>query len=473
MSFISFNFIAFIAVLLILYYLLPKKLQQPLLLVFSFFFIFKYSSFLTVYLVITILSTYFAGLNAGKRGVAAACIAFNILLLVVLKYTGWLSLKGLLLPLGISFYTLQAAGYLIDVKREEYPPEKNLLRLALFLSFFPQLVQGPFNRYERMAETLYRPHAYDSGAVAAGLKRALWGYFKKLIVADRIAAATALLFSKPDNYGGFYVLLGIILYAVQLYSDFTGGIDIALGISKALGITMAENFDRPFLAQSVKEYWRRWHISLGAWFRDYLFYSLSASRPMRALAKSLKQRIGKKAGALTSYIATLTVWLCTGLWHGFSLNYIVWGLLFGVIMVLSEELNPLYKKFHAAVKIEKKMFWQGFRVVRTFVILGFVRTFECYEGVGRTLSMLKSIIRVNNWNLLLTDGLGLSSADWLAAAAGVAVMLISGCIPKEKRLTERNTLVSGTLTAAAVLIILVFGAYGMGYKASDFIYGRF
>lgn len=473
MSFISFEFIAFTAILLILYYLLPKKLQQPLLLVFSFFFIYVCSGYLTVYLIITIITTYFAGLYASKKGAAALCIGLNILLLVVLKYTGWLSINGLLLPIGISFYTLQAASYLIDVKREENPPERNLFRLALFLSFFPQLVQGPFNRYNDMAETLYKPHAYESATVASGIKRLVWGYFKKLIVADRVAAAAALLFTKPEDYGGAYVLLGIILYAIQLYCDFTGGIDIALGLAKALGISMAENFDRPFLAQSVKEYWRRWHISLGAWFRDYVFYPLSASSPMRALAKRLKPRLGKKSGAIPSYIATLIVWMCTGLWHGFSLNYIVWGLLFGIIMVISEELSPLYKRFHAAVKIENTALWQGFRVVRTFIILGLVRTFECYEGVGRTAAMLKSLFTANNWELLLHDRLGLSSADWLAALIGLLIIIASGLIPKERRLINSNTVLSSALTAAAVLIILIFGAYGIGYNAADFIYGQF
>jgi D-alanyl-lipoteichoic acid acyltransferase DltB (MBOAT superfamily) len=473
MSFISYEFIAFISVLLLLYYLLPKKLQQPLLLVFSGAFFISSSGFLIIYILITILTTYLAGLYAHKKGIAAACVIFNLMLLIAVKYLGWLRFSGYLLPLGISFYTLQTAGYLIDVKREEYPPERNILRLALFAAFFPQLVQGPFNRYGDMAETLYKPHKFVGSEVSSGLRRMIWGYFKKLIVADRLSAAAAVLFADPSEHGGAYVLLGIIIYAVQLYADFTGGIDIALGLSRALGIRLAENFDKPFLAQSVKEYWRRWHISLGAWFRDYLFYPVSAWKPLRALSKKLKPALGKKAAAIPSYAATLIIWLCTGLWHGASMYYIVWGVLFGLIMVISEELAPLYKKFHSLTRADNTALWKAFRVLRTFCILGLVRTLECYRGVGVALKALAGLFAANNWAVIFSDTLGLTAADWLMAGAGTAVMIMSGLIPVKKRLDNSPPLLRYALTALAVLAILVFGAYGIGYNASDFIYGQF
>ena len=216
-------------------------------------------------------------------------MVFNFGILAVLKYSGFtlLNVKSLLdfmnfknnipilrfaLPLGISFYTFQTMGYIIDVYRDKYPYEKNIFKLALFISFFPQLIQGPISRFDDLKETLFGEHSFDAKAISFGLQRILWGFFKKLVIADRLLPAVNTIVRNPEEYQGVYVLVGMFFYAIQLYADFTGGIDIAIGVAEVFGIRLKENFERPYFSKSITEYWRRWHISLGSWFREYMFF---------------------------------------------------------------------------------------------------------------------------------------------------------------------------------------------------------
>jgi alginate O-acetyltransferase complex protein AlgI len=309
MHFASFSFIIFIAILVPLYYLIPKKWQWMLLLVASYFFYSFAGAGYLVFIVSTTLSTWYAsirmdklkytqdeylaankkemsrddrkvykaGIKAKQRKWLVSCLVLNFGTLAFLKYAGALPFGdlGIILPLGISFYTFQAMGYLIDVYRGTYDAEKNLAKLALFISFFPQLIQGPISRFNHLKETLFAEHSYDAESITYGLQRILWGFFKKLVIADRLLAAVSTIVKNPSDYQGIYVLVGMFFYAIQLYADFTGGIDIAIGVARLLGIRLAENFERPYFSKSITEYWRRWHITLGAWFKDYMFFPLS------------------------------------------------------------------------------------------------------------------------------------------------------------------------------------------------------
>ena len=529
MYFTSGMFVLFLALLVAGYYVIFRRWQWQFLLCASLVF-YAFSGWDNlIYLGATIVSTFLAGrymggvqasllhtLEEGKdtfstaeakalraeakrrrKRALVACLLLNLGILSVVKYAnfaigninsfldllgvnGSLGFLGLLLPMGISFYTFQAMGYLIDVYRSKKPDaaERSIFRFALFASFFPQMVQGPISRYGDLSKTLYQSRRFDSQIFGEGLLRVLWGFFKKLVVADRLLGAVRALTAAPDAYGGAYVLWAVLLYAVVLYADFTGGIDIAIGAAKMLGITVAENFDRPFYSKSIAEYWRRWHITMGTWFKDYLFYPLSASKPMLALIKPSKRIFGEKNGVrVPVYLTTLILWFATGLWHGASWNFIVWGLVNGVVIIISQELTPAYRKFHARFSWAKRGFYGAFQVIRTFLLMCFIRSFDIYPGVGATFSAFGSMFADFARNATDFSGLmelGPSLGDYIVAAVGVAMMIAAGAV---KSRFYGNRAMSGTLLAVCAMAlffsVLVFGRYGFGYDANQFIYNQF
>lgn len=529
MLFTSYGFLGFLAVLFLLYYLLPKRCQWILLLIASYVFYFAAGPAFLLYILATTVTTWFAARRIGdhltrqraylkergaeldreakkayKKGEArirrrwvTACLLLNLGILAVVKYTnfvlsnisGVLSLFGgeelspvhLILPLGISFYTFQAVGYLIDVYRGTVPAERNLPRFALFISFFPQLVQGPISRWGDLSRTLYREHDFDGKQVSFGLQRMLWGYFKKMVVADRVLAAVTAIVGKPDMYQGAYILVGMVLYTLQLYADFTGGIDITIGIAETLGITVQENFIRPYFSKSLKEYWRRWHVSMSSWFRDYLFYPVSTSRAMQRFTRFARTHLGEKAGRrLPLYLSMFVVWFATGVWHGASWNFIVWGLANWLVLMVSEELEPLYAKFHQRYAVRRKFWYRLFRVGRTFLLVCILNLFDCYPALSLTFGAFASIFTAGNWSVLW-DGsllsLGLSALDCGILAFGVALMLLvslsqrSGSV--RGKIAQKPYPVRFALWYGLFLMVLLMGAYGVGYDASQFIYNQF
>jgi D-alanyl-lipoteichoic acid acyltransferase DltB (MBOAT superfamily) len=432
-----------------------------------------------------------------KKWLTAGLIA-TIGLLAVVKYTNFvidninsilglagsgssLSFINILLPLGMSFYTFQAVGYIIDVYRGKHPAENNIFKFSLFVSFFPQMIQGPISRFEDLSTTLYGGHEFNVSQFSFGLQRILWGYFKKMVIADRILAAVNIIFQDAAQYRGTYVMIGMIFYAIQLYADFTGGIDITIGIAQALGIKLRENFERPFFSKSVAEYWRRWHISMGTWFRDYIFYPLSVSKNMIKLSNYSRSRLGEKTGRkIPVYTATIVVWFITGLWHGASWNFVVWGLLNGLIIIVSQEFSPLYKWFHRHFKVENKLAFRAFQVVRTFWLMSSVRMLDCYRDVGLTFRQYGTIFSEFRLSTF-TDGsllkLGLSSADYAVLAFGIAAMLSVSLLQRKGgiriKLADKPLALRYALFTSIIMAILIFGAYGIGFEANQFIYNQF
>ncbi len=434
-----------------------------------------------------------AGMEKRRRAVLAACLVLHFGILFIMKYgaaavglvngllgTAWDGTK-ILMTMGVSFYTFSAMGYVIDVERGKYPAEKNPVNVLLFTSFFPILVQGPISRFDTLGETLFAPHGFDADNLKAGLLRVLWGYWKKLIVADRLLVAVRQMIRYPDTYNGAFAFLGMLLYAATLYADFTGGIDITIGVGRLLGIRIDENFERPYFSKSIAEYWRRWHIMLGAWFKEYIYYPVSVSAPLRRLTKAARKWGDGFARRLPVYIATFAVWAITGMWHGSSWNFLVWGLANGVILLVSEELSPLYAKFHARFpKLKKTWLYRAFTVVRTVLLLSCLRMFDCYATVPETLKAFGSMFTVWNLPLLWRGGiasLGLNGGDWLAAGVGVIVMLCVSLVQRKGKLTPRfmQKPLWQRLAVYGVLLftILVFGYYGFGFDAGQFIYNRF
>jgi D-alanyl-lipoteichoic acid acyltransferase DltB (MBOAT superfamily) len=311
--------------------------------------------------------------------------------------------------------------------------------------------------------------------------RVAWGYFKKIVIADTAMIAVKALIADSAQFDGVYVLLLILLYTVQIYGDFTGGIDITIGYAELLGIELAENFNRPFSSKSVKEYWRRWHITMGSWFSDYVFYPLSICTPMQRFSKWSRAKLGNTIGKhLPVYIATLATWYLTGLWHGAGWNFIVWGLLNGVIILISQSMTPLWKRFEASFpRLCASRGWNFWRMARTFLLMGIIRSLDCYRDVGLTFRLWWSML--TKWNLTsLFDGgllsFGLKTTDFVFLIAGVALIAVVSHMGRE--VPVRHKIAASPISTCAViclliLLIAVFGAYGIGYDSTQFIYNQF
>ena len=465
-------FLAFLAVLFAAYYIVPKSLRGyrwVILLIGSLYF-YYYSGFI-LYALATIASTYvFSRLLGRKKSRVLALVWFvlHVGLLAAVK----IPRIGLLMPLGISFYTFQSAGYILDVYRGKAEVEKNPLKLALFVSFFPQMIQGPISRFGDLTKTLYYDGELSMENVSVGLRRVLWGFFKKLVIADRLLAAVLLMSGDTEVFYGGYAWLNILIYAVVLYADFTGGIDIAIGAVRLFGVKVTENFDRPFYSKNTAEYWRRWHITMGTWFRDYLFYPLSVCKPMRKFSKVSRKIFGNNFGKrLPVYITTLVTWFMTGLWHGVEANFIAWGLANGIVIVVSQECEALYARFHGRFsKIGAAKWYSAFAVARTFLLMCAIRSFDIYRDVGLTFRMVFSIF--GSWNTELVS-IGIDAADCIVAALAVALLIIAGLSRPRRWFESLKPPVRLFLCLILLCAILVFGVYGYGYDSNQFIYNQF
>ena len=541
MLFTSYAFIGFVILLVALYYVLPKKAKWPLLLLGSYVFYFFAGWKFLFYIAGVTVITYIAGLlissnkkkadarfsemklleksgegspeEVGKearkrfkegqkkkrRRIMAIGITLALLILAVVKYTNFTiyNINGILsafhapkrinfltiaLPMGISFYTFQAVGYVIDVYRDRHEAQKNFFKYALFVGFFPQLVQGPISRYGDLSKELFTPHTFKGRVLERGLQRVIWGYFKKLVIADRILPAVNTMIDTPENFKGAYVFLVMMFYALELYADFTGGIDITIGIAEMLGIPVKENFERPFFSKNIAEYWRRWHITMGTWFTDYIFYPISVSGPMLKLSKWSRAHLPEKMGKrLPVYLASFVVWFTTGIWHGASWNFIVWGLGNFVVIMISQELEPLYAKFHKKVNTDGSTAYKSFQIGRTILLMSALRLFDCYRDVPLTFKMFGTMFTTWNWNTLGNGTLlhlGINRADYVILALGTILMFVVSMIARSGSVRdkmEKKIPFAGrwAIFTVLLLVIVVFGAYGLGYDASQFIYNQF
>ncbi len=517
MTFLSGGFLLLVGALFILYYVLPKRFRYLALLAGSVVFYalagraylpFLGSTVVTVYATARLLGrsldtqkTYVAEhkqtlskealaaykKKAGRKRTALflVCLLVNLGLLAALKYTRFF-LEAVrapfsvnwVLPLGISFYTFQSIGYLIDVKRGKYPPEKNFLKYALFAAFFPQMIQGPISRYDMLSKTLYEGADFDMDRVGRGLVRIAWGAAKKLIVADRLLAVAMPAFDRGAP--GSLVLLQMILYALRLYADFTGGIDMALGVGELFGVVLPENFDRPYLSKNIEEYWTRWHMTMGGWFRDYVFYPLNVSKTFLKWTKRLRTKFGDSfLSRLPLYAATLVTWLATGVWHGAGWNYALWGLTNGVVIILSLTLKPLYERFHRRFPgLKATKAYGAFEILRTFLLMCLIRLWDIYAAPANVWRAVLSLFTAWDGGALveyLSSG-GMSPALWIVVALMTALMLFVSIKKGDGsfRTQYLDTPAKLFFTAAALLLLtLLLGAYGPGYTAADFIYGQF
>ncbi len=530
MGFVSYYFIPFLVVAFVSYWVTPKKYRYITLSVVSLVF-YGWVSWKSLFFVIatTVSMYFFASLidkknkeqkeylflhkdemaleekkaykaknKKARKGALIGAIILNVVILAVMKYLDFLigNIYGivnlikpgtetphlnLFLPLGISFYTFQAIGYITDVYWGKIECEKNFLKFSLFMTFFPKVMQGPIVRYKEMEETLFGEHSLTYEGITSSLARLGYGYFKKLVIADALAVFVTYAFSNIVDLSGIESLITVFFYFIYDYCDFSGYMDIAIGLSGLFGVKLPENFNHPYFALTIDDYWRRWHMTLGSWFKDYVFYPLSVSKFSLAIGKGSKKvfkNFGKKMPAVFGLIV---VWLLTGLWHGASWNYVLWGAYYGIIIILSIIFEPLNKKLHQITHIkETSIGWKIFQHIRTIFIL----------AVGRIIFMAPSLseawqLFVKMWNVtdFRIDNLLGTSPGWITSACAVffsffvlAIDIIQEVKPNTSFIDKMNKTPAWFRISCYILltvVIVTFGFYGSGLPRFEFGYVQF
>lgn len=507
MGLTSVSFLLCLAALLIVYYLTPRRAQWLVLLAASILFYLWADLRAGLFLLASILITWFCACRMERiraaetdetrararcKRVLLAGMLTNLGILAVLKYLNFLlqniaSLTGaslpvlrLLLPLGISYYTFQTVGYLLDVYWKRTQAQTNVLRLALFVSFFPQLVQGPIGRYDRLAPQLTEGHALDWDNLRRGMWRIAWGLFLKMVLADWAGVFREAIFAAPEQYGGI-AIFGTLLYTVELYGNFAGGIDLAIGISLLFGIRLDENFRRPFFSGSLTEFWQRWHITLGTWMKDYVFFPLSMSRAMRVFGKKCKARFGKKIGrVLPLCLSNLIVFFLVGLWHGPTWANIGWGLYNGVIIASTNLLDGFYEQTKARLCIRSESRgWRLFTILRTFALINLSWYFDCTSSARETLRMIRlSLTQFSPGQFLSipAGGAGLRYTPWalLTLAVGVLIVFVVELLQEKGRLEREPERMHWLVQTALILALIVsVPLLGPTSAARGFIYAQF
>lgn len=522
MSFTSPSFLLLVFAAVVVYYLLPQRAQWVVLLAASMIFYCVGGGRTVLYVFYTAATIYCCGRLLGhynalrrvapkeerkaitakykpyRRAVVLVACLMNFVLLYVLKYWNFtadllqplvdhagvqIPLSEWVLPLGVSFFMFQSVGYVIDVYRDKYPPEHNFCKLLLFVSFFPQMVQGPISRFGELGPQLLAGRRLSFDDLKYGIQLMLWGYFKKLVIADRAAVLVKSVLDQPWDHSGSILAVGVLFYCIQLYGDFSGGIDITRGVARLFGIDLAENFRRPLYATSLTDFWRRWHITLGTWMRDYLFYPLSLSKPFGKLGKFTRKHVkGKLGKIIPTSLATFIVYFVIGIWHGANWRYIAFGFWNGGIITLSLLLAPRFYQWKQALRInDKSKGWHLFRLVRTNLIVFFGRYITRAPRFLTAVWMAKETF-VHPQLTDLTNGtlltLGLTGRDYLVLLLGVAVMLLAEWYQEthgEIRpvLEQQSPFVQWVAIVVPLVVLFCFGVLRADYISSDFIYKQF
>lgn len=528
-SYFSFPFLVlFLPITIGFYAIMPQKIRRWVILISSWLFFWAVSGKLIAYLIFSILSIYFIGhwlsvlqtngdmqqknvehdekkrlkevFQKKQRRVVAFGICLNIGILVFLKYSAFfavninnlfgvlnvpisLTVPSFVLPIGISFYTMQAAAYLFDVYRRKIPADENLMRLALYMSFFPQLMEGPICRYSDTAVRLWEAEPIKYKNLTFGLQRILFGLMKKLVVADRLNLFIKNVFNDYASYDGFVIALAAVCYTIQLYMDFSGTIDAAIGTGQIFGIALPENFKRPFFSKTISEFWKRWHITLGTWFKDYIFFPLSMSKPLKRLASRARKKLGNHFGPLISAsIALFAVWICNGLWHGAGWHYIFFGMYHFVLILFGNIIEPLVIKTTKKLRISRKCLpYRCFQIIRTAVLVCIGELFFRANGLWAGLRMSKRIVTnftLNTLNDRTLFTFGMDKLDFLIVLLVVIMIFIIGLIQEKgghirEMVSRRNIVLRFLIYYALIMLIVIFGAYGSGYVPLDPIYASF
>lgn len=388
----------------------------------------------------------------------------------------------IIIPLGISYYTFSCIGYLLDIYWRKIRPEKNYFKFLLCMIYFPQIVQGPISRYNKLLPQFEKPKTLTYQRLCQGLQLMLWGYFKKMVIADRLSIFITDVFSDITKNGGLVILCAVIFSVFQLYTDFSGCMDIVTGASDILGVQLDKNFDHPFFSKSVAEFWRRWHITLGAWFKDYIYFPIATSPKTMSLTKKVKQRWGVQAGkAISTVIPLSAVWILTGIWHGTGWHYILWGCYFGTLIIFSTIFAEQYKKLSMQIMLNvNEQVLNNLRILRTFCLFMIGRLLT---APGSLENSIKAVIRIctsfNLWTLWDYSfySHGLDRRNFIVAIISIMVLMfverLQTKIKIREALSRKNIVFRWSIYYLGLFAVIILGIYGPGYDASSFVYANF
>lgn len=511
-----------------LYAVLPQRFRRLSLLISSYIFFWAVSGKLIAYLLFSTLSIHHLGIWLSsiqgdsdgllesspkekrkeikaqyikkQRVVVAFAVMLHIGILLWLKYTPFFAgnintffrllnipvafnIPSYVLPIGISFYTMQAVSYIFDVYRRKIHADYNLLRLALFMSFFPQIMEGPICRYSDTAEQLWNAPKIRYQNLTFGVQRILFGLIKKIVIADRLNLLIKNVFTGYENYDGFVIAVAAICYTIQLYMDFSGTMDLVLGSGQIFGMKLPENFQRPFFSRTISEFWKRWHITLGAWFKDYIFYPLSMSKPLKKLTSRARKRLGNYFGPLLAgAIALFCVWLCNGLWHGAGWHYVFFGMYHFALILSGNIVEPFVVRITEKLHIQRNCFpYRCMQMVRTAILVCIGELFFRAHGLKAGLYMFKktftdfSFATFQNRSIFL---FGMDQYDYLIVLTALILIFWIGIlqeqnIPIRERISKKNIAIRFAVYYVLILFIVIFGAYGKGYIPVEPIYAGF
>ena len=524
MSVVTYTFIVFLLCTIVLYYIVPKKIQWVILLLASLVF-YGYAGIEYLFLVIaTAVVVYLFSLRLQKSldeqeelakdadrrtarkikaaekakrkkflvwalviviGVLAVFKAFGFVLDNIKRFIPYDGLQSipdwnLIAPLGISFYSFMMISYLVDLYNGRISAQKNFFRYLSYVLYFPHVTQGPIARYEEVGYQLWEEHSFNMDTIMRGVWLMLWGFVKKIVIADRIGAFTKEIFGHTfDYHGGIFLAVGIA-YSIQIYCDFSGCMDIVRGTSECFGIVLGENFRRPYFSQTLPEFWRRWHITLGTWMKDYIFYPFSLSKSMAKFGKWSKKKFGNNVGKLLPVgLADILVFFVVGVWHGAAWKYIMYGIYNGVIVAGSGMLAPVYAKIQEKLHINPKKWWyQGFCIIRTFILVNIGFYFDMANDLRAANAMLVQTVtkaHISQLSMAAVKAVGLTSQDLLIVIAGCIIIFVVSLL-KEKGINIRETIASYNIVIRWIIyigFIMFILIYGSTSTTSDFIYANF
>ena len=500
MQFNSIHFMLFFPAVLAVYFIIPKKIRYVWLLIASYYFYMSWNAKYAILIAFSTVVTYLCGvlIDQFRQTGTDICrklskvtlvlgISSNLLILFMYKYFDFaidninsaLSAFGigvietqfdLLLPVGISFYTFQALGYVIDVYRNDVEAEYNPLRYALFVSFFPQLVAGPIERSGNLMKQLKNAHTiklWNYERIIKGISVMMWGFFLKVIIADRAATIANNVFANYYALGTFELISGAVFFAIQIYCDFASYSTIAQGAAQIMGFELMDNFNTPYFALSIKEFWRRWHISLSTWFRDYLYIPLG----------------GNRKGKVRKHINTMIVFLVSGLWHGANWTYIVWGGLHGFYQIFGDLTKPFKDKVTKKLNFRTEALSYKFcQMLCTFALTCLAWIFFRADSVNAAFDYIaRMFTHINPW--ALTTGviynIGLDRQEMNILIIAICVLIFVDIMKRKKNIRFENLAdnqsfwVRGAIIFALLFVVIIFGAYGYSFDAQEFIYFQF
>ena len=526
MSYLGSTFaFVILPIILIIYNINSKKvIRRWVLLLANAAFYFILSTYNIVFLIISILSIYFSALlinkiddkkenllkkkdadktiiskkiKRQKKLVMILCILLNVAFLVVFKYLNFfaLNINGLfnllhinyniramkfIAPIGISFYTLSALSYVVDVYNGKIKADKSIIKVALFLSFFPQIMEGPIARFSDTADDLYDAKKIEYNNLVLGYQRIIYGFFKKLLIVDRLNPLVKAVFNNYYSYNGFTIFLGAAMYTVMLYMEFSGTMDVIMGVGQIFGVKIPENFRQPFFSKNVSEFWTRWHISLGTWFKDYIYYPISLSKPLKKLTIKARKKIGNHYGPLISgSIALLVVWFLNGLWHGAGYTFLFFGLYHFVMIAGGNFASPIIVSICNKLHINREnIVYRVLQSVKMCIFVVFGELFFRAETMKDAFGMIKGIFTrfsISGKELL---ALGLDIYDYIVVLAVIVVVFIVSLLKEKNKdiisiINSKKTWIKWIILFIIILVIIIFGAYGPGYEPLDPIYADF